>query len=187
MWIDRINFFTTGVSWWCDSSSVWGVMCLCLCCEPDWEWVCACVDKCCTQNIVMMFDYILCTILKYCTVDCHLYVWSKPSAAYPPLIKLLSLAGAFCSSFLIISLCLFQQKHYNFQSVTHLFPQPPLLSAEGRSGIHLNPLLSEHWGVGVERQCTDHNGRPIISSKGGWGVGRSERLWGEWINTPVNF
>lgn len=46
---------------------------------------------------------------------------------------------------------------------------PRLTSAAGRSCVHLHPLLSEHWGVEVERDCTDHNGWPIISSKEGRG------------------
>lgn len=59
--------------------------------------------------------------------------------------------------------------------------------------MHLHPLLSEHWGVEVERERTDHNGWPIISSKEGMGGRRGGELGvvrdygGEWINTPVSF
>lgn len=182
MWIDPINSFSTGVSSWCDLSSIWDVMCLCLCCWPNWEWVCALVDKCCTENIAR------CLTTFNCTAEYQFYVWSKPSASYPPPLNLLSTAAALCSSILIIPLCLFLQKQFSICNLPIFFQTPlPPLSAERRSGVHLNPLLSEHGGEGVVRQSTDHNGWQIISSKGGWGVGRSERLWGEWINTPVNF
>lgn len=101
----------------------------------------------------MLFGFILCASLKYCTTECHLLVWRKSSAAFPPPIKLLSLAVMYLSFF----------QH----------PPPHLPSAVGRSRVH-HPLLSEHWAGGA----TDHNGWPIISSKGGWGVRRRERLWG---------
>lgn len=117
-----------------------------------------------------------CAVLK---VERNLYV-------RPLFVNLLCLAGAVCSSFLIISFCLFQHKRSHFHSVLSFFPQQPLLffsvfSAVGRSGIHIQPLLSEHWGVEVQRHSTDHNGWPIICSKegGGWGVRWSGRLWGE--------
>lgn len=56
--------------------------------------------------------------------------------------------------------------------------QPPPLSAVGRSDAHLSPLLSEHWGRGVQWKTpsADHNGRPIISSKRGRGAGWSEKI-----------
>lgn len=58
-------------------------------------------------------------------------------------------------------------------SLRSIFFHPSLLavfSAVGRSGIHIQPLLSEHWGVEVQRHSTDHNGWPIICSKGGGGL-----------------
>lgn len=119
-------------------------------------------------------------------------MWRQPSAAYPLLINTPALTDwSFSPSFLIISGRLYQGNRL-ISSPKHTFisQHPPPFSAAGRSGVYLNPLLSEHWRGGeamVERQSTDHNGWPIINGKRGWGAGRRGRLWGEWINTPSQF
>lgn len=99
------------------------------------------------------------------------------------------------SSFLIISLCLLQQKHYSFQSLTHRrLPSNPhcSLQKEGQAYISTRCWVSTR-GEGVERQSHIIMVSQLSAVKGagelggvrdyggGWGEGRGE------INTPVNF
>lgn len=186
VWIDPINFFTTGVGWWCDWSSAGGMVCLSPRCEPDRDYARAWADKCDTQNKVMMFGSVL--------RECHLYVWGKPSAAYPLLISRLALTGALSPSFLIISARL-HQRNSLISNLKHTFisqhPHPPPFSAAGRSGVYLSPLLSEHWRVGERRRWRDRAQIIMVGQlsveKGAGELGGEEDYRGEWINTPVNF
>lgn len=123
-----------------------GMVCLNPRCEPDWEYTRACADKRCTQNKVMMFGSVLRAVFRK-NAECHLYVWREPSAAYPLLINTPALTDwSFSPSFLIISDRLYQ-RNCLISSPKHTFisQHPPPFSAAGRSGVYLNPLLSEHW------------------------------------------
>lgn len=175
VWIDPINFFTTGVGWWCDWSSAGGMVCLSPRCEPDRDYARAWADKRDTQNKVMMFGSVL--------RECHLYVWGKPSAAYPLLINRLALTGALSPSFLIISARL-HQRNSLISHLKHTFisPTPPPTAILCSRKVRRISQPTAEWALEggreatVERQSTDHNGWPITSGKGGWGAGRRGRL-----------